>query len=281
MAIDIIAECKGRLGETNGNSLQTILEGNPIQCIEAVRTYFLVPFKRLITGFYTKSLKVQKSYNLGLGTEQDINRILDSHLEYLATLAKRTSGFTLHKMKWAHARLVDALEVLRSSIRSSYIPGGQVGLPFIITTLIGGIIVEFMNPNIVPPDMGEESTVDSGARAPIQIIDVCVQKLRLEGMNFTDEQIKEMITKRDTIEKMSFIKRFDDLTPEAKAVEKMKKNLGLGEWAVGGTNVIYAYNPEQYERERGQREAMGFEDFTAGNVEVDGYDNAQMAEEDY
>jgi hypothetical protein len=70
----------------------------------------------------------------------------------------------------------------------------------------------------------------------------------------------------------------------------MKKKLGLGDWAVGGTNVIYAYNPEQYERERGQRTAMGFEDFTAGQVLLEGtneigdeggYDNDQMAEEDY
>jgi hypothetical protein len=296
VAVDIIDECKSRLGEVNALTLQRVLEGNPIQCIEAIRTYFLVPFQRLVSGFHTKSLRVQKSYKLGLGTEQDINKILDGHLEYMAMLAKRASGFTLHKMKWAHARFVDALKILKSSIRSSYIPGGAIGLPFIITALIGGIIVDFMNPNVVPPDMNEEAaaTVDTGARAPIQIVDVCLQKMRLEATNFTDEQIREMITRRDTIEKMSFIKRFDDLTPEAKAVEKMKKKLGLGDWAVGGTNVIYAYNPEQYERERGQRTAMGFEDFSAGQVDLeggqengqeggqeDGYDNDQMAEEDY
>jgi len=290
MAVDIIGECKNRLGEVNAATLQRILEGNPIQCIEAIRTYFLVPFQRLVTGFHTKSLRVQKSYKLGLGTEQDINKIIDSHLEYMATLAKRASGFTLHKMKWAHKRLVDALTILKSSIRSSYIPGGDVGLPFIITALIGGIIVEFMNPNVVPQDMDEEAaaSIDTGARAPIQIVDVCLQKMRLEGTNFTEEQIREMITRRDTIEKMSFIKRFDDLTPEAKAVEKMKKKLGLGDWAVGGTNVIYAYNPDQYEREREQRTAMGFQDFTAGQVDMleegggdGGYDNDQMAEEDY
>ena len=66
----------------------------------------------------------------------------------------------------------------------------------------------------------------------------------------------------------------------------MKKKLGLGDWAVGGTNVIYAYNPEQYERERGQREAMGFQDFTAGELVLEegqegGYDNEQLGEDDY
>jgi hypothetical protein len=108
-------------------------------------------------------------------------------------------------------------------------------------------------------------------------------------MNFTEEQIKDTIARRDNIEKASFIKRFDDLTPEAKAVEKMKKKLGLGDWAVGGTNVIYAYNPEQYEREREQRLTMGFEDFSQGQVVLEegaegaegGYDNQQMGEDDY
>ena len=288
VATDIIEECKSRLGESNATTLQRVLESNPIQCIESIRTYFVVTFQRLIQGFVTKSLRVQQSYNLGRGTEDDINRILDNHLEFMATLTKRANGFTLHKMKWAHARLVDALKFLKSSIRSSYIAGGPIGIPFVITALIGGILVEFMNPNIVPPDMSEEaaSTIDTGARAPIQIVDVCLQKLRLESTNFTEEQIREMITKRDTIEKMSFIKRFDDLTPEAKAVEKMKKKLGLGDWAVGGTNVIYAYNPEQYERERQQRTAMGFEDFKEGDVVLEGeggegYDNEQVGEDDY
>jgi len=288
---DILEELKSRLGEVNARAFQLVLEGNPVQCIEAIRTYFLVPFQRLVTGFHTKSLRIPKSYKLGEGTEEDMNRILDSHLEYMATLAKRSTGFTLHKMKWAHARLVDALALLKSSIRASYIPGGGAGLPFIVTALIGGILIEFINPNVVPPDMDEAaaSSLDTGARAPIQILDVCIQKLRLEGMNFTEEQIKDMISRRDNIEKASFIKRFDDLTPEAKAVEKMKKKLGLGDWAVGGTNVIYAYNPEQYEREREQRLTMGFEDFSQGQVVLEegaegaegGYDNQQMGEDDY
>jgi hypothetical protein len=67
--------------------------------------------------------------------------------------------------------------------------------------------------------------------------------------------------------------------------------LGLKEWSVGGTKAIYAYDPEQYERERTQREEMGFQDaFGTGNVMIDGvpayngedgYDNSQMVEEDY
>ena len=72
---------------------------------------------------------------------------------------------------------------------------------------------------------------------------------------------------------------------------KIIKKLGLKEWSVGGTKAIYAYDPDQYERERIQRQEMGFQDVSdTGNVMIDGvpvyrdedgYDNSQMAEEDY
>jgi len=72
------------------------------------------------------------------------------------------------------------------------------------------------------------------------------------------------------------------MTPEEAAVDKMNKKLGLKEWAVGGTKAIYAYDPEQYERERAQRLEMGFQEFVPGDVQVsDGYENTQMAEDDY
>jgi hypothetical protein len=63
---------------------------------------------------------------------------------------------------------------------------------------------------------------------------------------------------------MTFINRLDKLTPEEKKVELMKKRLGLGEWAVGGTKAIFSLDPDQYERERVQRIEMGLGDFVTG-----------------
>jgi hypothetical protein len=53
------------------------------------------------------------------------------------------------------------------------------------------------------------------------------------------------------------------MSKEAKTVEMLNKKLGLGKWAVGGTKAIYAYDPEQYEREKQEREAAGI--FDGGN----------------
>ena len=80
-------------------------------------------------------------------------------------------------------------------------------------------------------------------------------------MNFSEDQIRDMIARRIEAEKMTFINRLDRLTPEEKKVELMKKRLGLGEWSVGGTKAIFSLDPDQYERERVQRIEMGVGDF--------------------
>ena len=70
----------------------------------------------------------------------------------------------------------------------------------------------------------------------------------------------------------------------------MQKKLGLGDWSVGGTKSIYAYNSEQYEREREQRVEMGIRDQSQydrfNRIREDqnmdsGYDNQQINSDDY
>jgi hypothetical protein len=151
VAAAVLEEFRERLGEERMNILKRVLESNPIQIVEVIRTYFLVTFQRLIYGFRHTTLKVRGTYDLGEGTADDINRILGSHLEHLVDLSKRVKGFTLAKMKWAQARLVDALAVLKDHIRTFYITGGDFGLKFITTALIGGILMDFINPNVIPP----------------------------------------------------------------------------------------------------------------------------------
>jgi hypothetical protein len=280
-AAKIVGDFEARLGAESSRVIREVLESGPNQLIETVRTYFLIPFQRLVCGFHTESLEFIRFKN---ATDDDVNRALGTHLEYLAVLAKRATGSTLHKLEWARGRLSDALVVLKKYIRGPTIPGGTLGLSYVTTALIGGILADFMDPNSVPPGFGEAAAaVNSGARAPIQIVDVCIQKIRNEGLKYTAEQIREMIARRDQLEKNVFIKKRDTMTPEEKAVDKMNQKLGLKEWAVGGTKAIYAYDPEQYERERIQRLEMGFQDMGESAVRIsdDGYDNAQMGEEDY
>lgn len=275
---------KDRIGIENATALQRILEGPVIESTEAIISYILMPLQRLVSGFQISSIQVPRGYELGSGTEEDVNQNLKQHLMFIQQLAKRATGLTLEKIKWAVKRLSGAIVLLKQNVRSAFIPGGEIGLPYVVLTLITGIITNFIDPDFIP--MGSETElVDAGAKAPIQILDVCVQKMRKEALKFTDEAIKEMIARRDEIEKNSFIRRFEGLTPQEKAMAKRIKQLGLKEWAIGGTNAIQKYDSDQYEVERAQRAEMGFVEFF-GSEGVDlgaegGYDNAQIAEDDY
>ena len=291
-AAKIIGDFEERLGSENANVIQKVLESGPSEMIETVRTYFVIPFQRLICKFDINSVINVNNKKLSVDTNEDINKALQIHLDYLKHIAKRATGSTLNKLTWSRNRLSEALVILKNYIRGPTIPGGLIGLSYVTTALIGGILADFMNPNSFPPGSEEASAaVNSGARAPIQIIDVCIQKINKEGLKFTAEQIREIIARRDQLEKNTYVKKYDNYTPEEKSTAKTIKKLGLKEWSVGGTKAIYAYDPEQYERERAQREEMGFQDtFGTGNVMIDGvpayrdedgYDNSQMAEEDY
>ena len=110
----------------------------------------------------------------------------------------------------------------------------------------------------------------------------------MERFRLTDEEIRVEIAKRDEKEKMLIISRFDRLTKEEKAVELIKKKLGIGEWAIKAKDV-YIYNPEQYEKDRIQREQMGFLDFPQSEAaQLDrfyeqnaAYDTRQTSEDDF
>lgn len=279
LRLDVLKE---RIGLENATALQQILEGPVADATEAVLAYILIPFQRLASGFQLGSLRVPSGHELGKGTEEDINRNLEQHLQFVAQLAKRATGLTLEKIKWTIVRLSKALVVLKQNVRSTFIPGGEIGLPYVVVALIGGILANFIDPDFIPTG-GEVEMVDAGAKAPVQILDVCVQKMRKEGLKFTEESIKEIINRRDEIEKNLFIRRFENLSPQEKAMAKRIKQLGLKEWAIGGTNAIQKYDADQYEVERDQRAEMGFEELFVGDDAgaEDGYDNAQIAEDDY
>lgn len=295
-AVEDFAELGRRIGAKSVDALRGVLQQSPGQIAESLRTYLLVPFQRLIVRFKTESLRVQKSYDLASGTEQDLHRSLGVHLDYLDTLSKRVAGFTLAKLQQARNRLALVLPILKEEVRASFLPGGQFGLSYLVSCLVLGILSEFIDPNRVPLSSTEGITVDAGARAPIQILDVCLGRLQVEGLNFTEQQVRDMISRRAEAEKVAMIGRIAKMTPEEKKVELMKKRLGLGDWAVGGTKAIYAYDPEQYERERGQREEMGLADFGVAGAQAQadadayggggagaegGYDAEQMAADEY
>jgi len=257
-----IEELKRRIGDASVQGIANLFEQTPTQIVESVRTYFLVPFQRLLVDFHIDSLKVPSSYELPSDTLEDVHTVLHTHLVYLNTLKKYVKGYTALKLTQAKNALAKVLPMLQNEVRSTFIRGGKDGSVFFVGALVLGILLEFINPNQVPPDVSlDGGAYEPNARIPITILDVCINNFTAEGLNLSEEQIRDMISKRIEAEKMTFIKRLDKMTPEQKKVELMKKRLGLGEWAVGGTSAIFVLNSDQYEREKQQRDEMGVGEF--------------------
>jgi len=282
-ATDILTSLQERVGEASANALKQVLESEPNELVESVRTYILIPLQRLVNGFDYTSIKVSYAFqvqnHLSQYTIDDINRDFEKHLSYLNDLSPRAKGITHAKMRWTVKHLSEILVLLKTSMRMSYIPGGTVGLPYVTTALIGGILGDFINPNTTPPET--DVSFDTENRAPLQILSTCIKRLQVEGLKFTQEQIRQVINHRIELEKKRMIGKFDKLSPEDKRAELTMKQLGLGDWAVGGTKAVYMYDPEQYERERIERIEMGFGEMGTAAGQEEGYNMQQNEADDY
>lgn len=280
LAEEFKQELVERLGQENTRIIEKLISQSPSALVQSLQTYFLIPFQRLRSGFHSDTLQVQKNYELGEGTEDDIHLILQNHLAFMNELKKKMTGFTKNKIEEARKKLVICISTLQNYIRTPLLPGGAIGLPYLVQAMVLGIFAECADPNLVPEGK-QTDTMD--ARSTLAILSICLGRFKIEGLNFTQDELRSMIARRDEVEKMRIISKFDRMTPEEKAAELINKRLGLGTWAIGGTDAVYKYNSAQYERERIERgEMVGLVDGVAADTGAEeGYSNEQMGEDDY
>jgi hypothetical protein len=260
--VEVLGDMQSRLGAPAVRTLQNLLKQSPSQIVESVRTYFLVPFQRLILGFKPNSLRVQSLYELPKDIADKVNSDLDAHLSYLNTMQKTVKGYTELKLKQAQKQLTALLQLIQDDIRAQLIPGGVMGVNYLVAGLIAGVLGEFINPNIIPDGVsGTGGSIEATARVPINILEVCLSRLQLEGLALTEDEIRDLIAYRNDSEKVLFVTRQDKMTPEEKKSDRMMQRLGLGSWAIGGTKAVSSLNPDMLELEREQRLEMGLGDF--------------------
>jgi hypothetical protein len=258
--VQSIKEIERHVGESSLKSLKTLFEQSPAQVTESIRTYFLVPFQRLLNDYHINGLVVPTKFGPPI-TRDAVDKALKEHVVYLVQLKKYIKGYTAVKLEQAKNVLSVILPIIQSDIRSNLVPGGAKATPYIVAALILGVFEEFLNPNTVPAGGGGSTGYETTARVPINILEVCLSRFQLEGLKFSEGEIKNMIAQRVDAEKMTFINDLDKMSPEERKSELMMKRLGLGKWAIGGTKAIITLDPEQLERERVKRIEMGIGDF--------------------
>jgi hypothetical protein len=95
-------------------------------------------------------------------------------------------------------------------------------------------------------------------------------KLLKEQLNYNDDQIKIMIEDRTEREKQHVLGRIKNMNPDERMVEMRNKKLGLGRYAVGGSEKIYKYDVEQFDIEQQDWKAAGIEVFSGRDPWAEG-----------
>jgi hypothetical protein len=262
-AVQDIAEAVGqaelvvrkRIGEDAFAVLSQMFQESSISVLEQVKAYFILPIQRIITNYNTDIIRVHRQYQLSQDHQYDITTFLKNHMKISASINRETLGeFGLAKYRYFIDQMTSILKIA-SELRSSRIPYGAYILPYILRALIMGPLSELLDPNQVPVTATEIAGLTAGKSVKsIQVtIKALIQQILKERLSYSPEIVREKIAKADEREKEGIIGEFDKLGDDDKKLEKIRETLGMGKWAIGGTKLIYAYDQDQYDKEREAR----------------------------
>jgi hypothetical protein len=286
-----------RLGAKHFAQVMKLTRLSPQDLGETLTTYFIVPLTRWLTGVNGTAFPILKSYELEDNLLEGIKKGLEPHFRPLAAGVELV-GLMRAKVE----KLIKQYSTMKKQVcdilRIILTPGGRQMVTYIHRAFLMGPLHSYLDPQDIPDAAGD---IAEGARAGARIKDLyvaisqLVDRIRDEGLNYSDEQIRILLEERREKEKMLFIKKQDKMTKEEQQLERMNKRRGLGDYAVTLKQVRYL-DEEQQEREREQRALAGIVDYVdptqgrdydmlgfnyAAEYEAEGgYDNAQYGDDD-
>jgi hypothetical protein len=273
-AVSLENEIRTRLGEANFGTYGALVKLPPQELGEALRSYFLIPFQRILTTAsigpreFKPIIKPSRTTEFSPEVFSDIREAYSRHTSYLNEIAKdisKTNLFVRAKLQEIVDRLSIIIPLLIKVLRPTVLRGGSNTAQFLQRCLIGGAFAEFVMPNHVPSNepglVAPTSSISVPARLPAKILQSCLLKYKEEGLAYSEEQIREMIQDRIEKEKAKIMRDKNDMTPEQRKLDNMLQRLGMGKWAVGGTKAIWRYDPNQYVSEKEAMEAAGITRF--------------------
>lgn len=254
---------KMRLPPTQHELFDTLVKGGAGSITRFLQSYVLVPLSHFASkrGY---TAKVPKSWNLSWQHQLDLESILNTHRGYIAKFNK------VEVTPWLKAKIDTIILQTRSilsrleTLRPLQIPGGIQTYEYFLKFCLYSPLANFVDPNTLPIAQDTEapsSHVEQHAMFPAKFISDMVNRFKDEGLSLTPEQIRELIAKRNEAEKANILKKMTDMPRAQKDITKIQMKLGIGEWAVGGTKAIYAYDKDRYDIERDQRAQAGIIDF--------------------
>ena len=300
-----------RFGERGKEIFASILRESPQTIFEILLTYFLTPAQRILQTYNGAGiLRVPAHYKLGTEHKNMLKTMFDEHVSYLDQFdaypeppEDEDEDRTLMKARIKLAIFVEQLSEinkLSSELRVSRMKFDarltevQVQMFFnqIMKTLVLGPIGELANPDINPesPDGIQPPDPANSDQFLIKFVSACLVKYKKESVAFNPEEVKQKIAEAKELEAQRFVRKLDRLTPEERQIELQKKKYGYGDWAIGGTKLVYSYDADQWVKntEAAQMDYAAASGFTPEadipiditNMDLTGYvDREGMAEQ--
>ena len=265
--LEIEDEIERRLSPLARAALLSMTKGTVAQTGEFVRTYLIVPFQRWTAGINRDTYSILDSYGLDKPAEDAIlTKGMGGHLAPL--MEDPPSGPLLEKVQELVRGLSHACGTIFPKVRSIFLRGGATMTQYILRGCIMGFIRNYIDPN----SMGSADRL-------LKSVDKALYRYTTSSRVPNEQEIRTRLEERVEQEKQLFIGSLAGMTAEKKKVELMNKQLGIGKWAVKDKD-IRKYNSERFLVEERERMEGGFTETIELGAE-EGYDHAQMAEDDF
>lgn len=254
---------KRRMPQTQHDLLDSIERGGAGSVIRFLQAYILVPLSQF-TYKSPPGVKVRKSWGLSWQHQQDVAGFLTEHRSYLSKFNKvEVTPWLKAKVETFIAQVRPILDTL-AILRPLQVPGGKQTYEYLLKLFLFAPLANFADPSILPMarDAEAPSHVEPGALFPAKFVSEMLNRFKFEGLALTPEQIREMIAARKEEEKANILRTMTKMSRAEKDISMIQMKLGIGDWAVGGTKAIYAYDADQYDKEKDQRAKAGIVDFT-------------------
>jgi hypothetical protein len=232
----------------------------------------LIPFERVIETNQFQALSLPYQYKKGKRSElherhvEMLESMLAVHTSYVKMYKERFTGSLLANVKLAYAAeqlrnslaFAEELRVSRLQL-SERMPLQQIDmfLRELLRAILLGPLSQLIDETFVPEveeelDLSHDEPVSikAGLRDFLQSL---LTLYNSEKIAYDSAIVKNKIAQDKETEKQRFIQYMDKMTDEERQMEVIKRKLGLGRWAVGGSKLTFQYDADYWEQQRQER----------------------------
>lgn len=246
--------------------------------VEVLEIYFIVPFKKIVSGFTEVDVPLTSkplTKNFSPAHIEALNKMLAAdniifNFFYPSKL-NQSCPFALSKL----SRFVDQMSAIvsfKNRIQRRYFVS-DTSFDYIQQLLLYGPIKTLLDADDIPEEAYQafsalvpqeedqernDEQQDVSLKYLIQLVGMSINNFKKQQLSYNEEELRTLIHARNEMEAMDIVNKYVQMSDEERAIDTVNRRLGIGEkWSVGGTKVIWQYDPDHYDREVEERAAAG------------------------